>query len=314
MEHARPPAELSLEGGPTARSELWRQWRKLFEVFLKAAGVSKEPKEVQASLLVNLIGPAEYEVYATFTFGENESEDDIKCILQKFDKYFGAKSNITVRRYKFFTRNQEDQENIDQYVTALRLLSQQCEFGDSHENLIRNKIVCGIVNNKVRDRLLRTDELTLSKAIQICQAAEITKEESVCIDGGLEEVQVNAVSRLRDGVWASGRRARGCRGGSVRPGPARDSSARAAPARHSSARAEPVRDSPGRAGPVRNGASGRACDYCGSARCSSGNRCPARDAVCFVCDNIGHFSRVCKQKESVGKVLNLNVDPTEPSL
>lgn len=122
-------------------------------------------------------------MYTTFTFNEGESEDDIDCVLKKFDKYFGAKPNITVRRFKFFTRNQEDGENVDQYVTALRVLSQQCEFGELQESLLRDKIVCGIVNNTVRDRLLRTDDLTLNKTIQMCQAAEMSKEESKCIEG-----------------------------------------------------------------------------------------------------------------------------------
>lgn len=210
MEHARPPAELSLDGGPATRSEAWRKWRKMFEVFLKASGVSSEAKEVQASLLVNLIGPAGYEVYTTFAYGDGESEDDINSLLNKFDKYFGTKPNITVRRFKFFTRNQEEGENIDQYVTALRVLSQQCEFGELHESLLRDKIVCGVRNNTVRDRLLRTDDLSLSKAVQICQAAEMSKEESLCIDGTSASVQVNAVQD--GGVGAGGGSARGARG------------------------------------------------------------------------------------------------------
>lgn len=276
MEHARPPAELSLDGGPAARAESWRQWRKLFEVFLKASGVSKEPKEIQASLLVNLIGSAGYEVYTTFMFQDGETEDDIDCVLKKFDNYFGTKPNITVTRYKFFSRNQVDGENIDQYVTALRLLSKQCDFDNLQESLLRDRIVCGIVNNTVRDRLLRTEDLTLSKAIQICQAAEISKEERVCIDGkSSEEVEVNAMSER----GARGRRGRGGRGwrgaGAGRP---------RAPA---------------------------ACASCGSARCAGGDRCPARHALCFVCDKKGHFSRVCAEKKVMRRVLNLSVDSTE---
>lgn len=275
MEHARPPAELALDGGPAARSDAWHKWRKLFEVFLKASGVSKEPKEVQASLLVNLIGSAGYEAFTTFTFDEGESEDNINCLLEKFDKYFGTKPNITVRRFKFFTRNQEDGENIDQYVTSLRVLSQQCEFSELHESLLRDKIVCGIVNNTVRDRLLRTDDLSLSKAIQICQAAEMSKEESQCIDGVSAGVQVNAV---QTGSSArGGRRARGRRGaGAAGPRPARMQRS--------------------------------TCELCGSGWCHGGERCPARNAKCYVCEKKGHFSRVCEQKKAIRKVLNLSVE------
>ncbi|KAL4720153.1 hypothetical protein ACJJTC_015080 [Scirpophaga incertulas] len=295
MEHARPPAELSLEGGPAMRSESWRKWRKLFEVFLKASGVSKEAKDVQASLLVNLIGPAGYEVYTTFTYEKGESEDDIECLMRKFEEHFNTKPNITVRRFKFFSRNQDENESIDEYVTALRMLSQQCEFSDLQESLIRDKIVCGIVNNKVRDRLLRTEELTLSKTIQICQVAELSKEEGLCIDGSSDSAQVNAMSasgsyrerghfrtggRWRRGGGAGGRGSRGVRGGGggamgLRP---------------------------------RSEAAGRdVCASCGSARCAAGDKCPARYAMCFMCDQMGHYSRVCERKKAMREVLNLSV-------
>ncbi|CAG9088221.1 unnamed protein product [Plutella xylostella] len=76
MEHARPPSELSLEGGPAARADAWRKWYKQFNVFMKASGACKEPKDVQASLLVNLIGPDGYDIYSTFKFIKEEDRDD----------------------------------------------------------------------------------------------------------------------------------------------------------------------------------------------------------------------------------------------
>lgn len=301
MEHARPPAELVLEGGPAARSEAWRKWKKLFELFIKASGVSKEPKEVQASLLVNLIGPAGYDVFITFTYEKGESEDDIHCVLKKIDSYFGGKPNITVRRYKFFSRNQEEGENIDQYLTALRIISQQCEFGGLEESLLRDKIVCGIRNNTVRDRLLRTDDLTLPKAMQICQAAEISNEESQCIGGPSEVLEVNEVRGNRDAGarYAKGRWRRGAPhgrgGGNASDGGNASGGGNVSGGGNASGGARPR--------PVAHRVS---CSSCGR-RCFGGDRCPAINALCFVCDKRGHFSRVCKQKKAISKVLNLNV-------
>ncbi|CAF4745916.1 unnamed protein product [Pieris macdunnoughi] len=80
MEHARPPGELAVEGGPAERADAWRKWRKQFEVFLIASGVSKESEEIQASLLVNLIGPSGYEIFSTFTYLKDESEHKLKCL------------------------------------------------------------------------------------------------------------------------------------------------------------------------------------------------------------------------------------------
>ncbi|CAG5049744.1 unnamed protein product [Parnassius apollo] len=101
----------------------------------------------------------------------------------------------------------------------------------------------------------------LSKVIQICQAAEISKEESLCIDSNeAESGQVDAVQGNRRGArgWRSGRgrtqTASTSRGGRA------VGAAQAAPAA-----AEP-------------------CVRCGCVRCAGGYKCPARQARCFVCD------------------------------
>ena len=51
----------------------------------------------------------------------------------------------------------------------------ECEFEALHESLIRDIIICGINDNRLRERLLREPELTLQKTIQIGHAAEETK-------------------------------------------------------------------------------------------------------------------------------------------
>lgn len=218
MEHARPPPELNVEGSAATRAEAWKKWWKQFSVFLKASGVSKEAKDVQACLLVNLIGAEGYEIFSTFTYTKDESAEDIDCVKKKFDNHFGTKVNVTMLRFKFFTRNQNSGETASQYVTALKLLSQGCEFELLCDGLIRDRLVCGISSNVVRDRLLRTDGLTLEKAIQVCEAHEISSEEGRQIEqaqtSGSSSVQVDAVGRT-----GAGRRARGRRGArGARPG------------------------------------------------------------------------------------------------
>ena len=47
-----------------------------------------------------------------------------------------------------------------------------CEFGAIKDDLIRDRIVCGTISERVKDRLLREDKLTLDKAISVCRADE----------------------------------------------------------------------------------------------------------------------------------------------
>ncbi len=52
-----------------------------------------------------------------------------------------------------------------------------CSFGDLSDSLVRDQIVTGILNDKVRESLLRENELTLEKTINICRAAEASKSQ-----------------------------------------------------------------------------------------------------------------------------------------
>ncbi|XP_061710675.1 uncharacterized protein K02A2.6-like [Cydia pomonella] len=212
MEHARPPPELCLEGGPAARAEAWRRWYTQFQVFLKASGVYKETSDVQASLLVNLIGSEGYNVYLTFRFTKDENRDDLQTLVDKFNDHFGTKQNETMARFKFFSRNQESGESIDEYVTALKILAQQCEFKDLEESLMRDRIVCGVASSKVRDRLLRAEDLTLEKAVKITQANEMSSEEKRQIEGS--KVAVAASSSAVDVLYGTSGQFAG--GGGVR--------------------------------------------------------------------------------------------------
>ncbi|CAK1554171.1 unnamed protein product [Leptosia nina] len=191
MEHARPPSALSMaEGGPVSRADAWKRWKQQFMIFLKASGVQTEPASVQSG----------FDVYETFTFEKEEDKDDICVLLKKFDAYFDTKGNITLTRYKFFTRVQEDGESIQQYVTALRLISKYCNFACLEEELIKDRIVCGVRNHAIRDRLLRCEDLSLDKAIKICQAEEVSRESDTQLRAsvsGQSAVQCDRVAARR---------------------------------------------------------------------------------------------------------------------
>lgn len=279
MEHARPPQELCLEGNSVSRADAWKRWKMQFELFLKASGVQKEKGDVQASLLINLIGPEGFEIYETFKFEKESERDDVKILMEKFDNYFGVKNNIILARYNFFKRNQEVAETINQYVTSLRILAKKCDFRDLENELIRDRVVCGIKSSIVRDRLLRHEELTLDSAVKICQVQEISNDnirllENPCTSKGSAQVEINAV-RVRDNGGSRGR----CRGVPWRRG--RSWASPAAPARF----VRRLPDLP--------------CERCGG-NCTDPASCPALITKCYNCQNKGHLAKMCQLKKNDG--------------
>ncbi|XP_059046957.1 uncharacterized protein LOC131842442 [Achroia grisella] len=278
MEHARPPPELSMDGSPVGRADAWKRWKTQFLLFIKASGVHKEETGVQASLLINLIGADGFDVYQTFAFESDTQRDDVNILIKKFDEHFGVKTNVTLARYNFFTRNQSEGESIIQYVTALKLLSKNCEFLTLEFDLIRDRMTirsqtCGITNIAVRDRLLRSEDLTLEKAINICQADEVSAD-------GRRQLESSSGTPSSSG-----------------PGPALVSAVRARGSRgRSSSRARAPRYSvTNRRGNSHNMHTVANCPRCGAQRCEP-TTCPALNIQCYVCHNYGHFARMCQVK------------------
>ena len=56
---------------------------------------------------------------------------------------------------------QKENETFEQFVTDLKIKSQSCNFGSLSTSLIKDQIVIGIANKKVKERLLREYDLDL---------------------------------------------------------------------------------------------------------------------------------------------------------
>lgn len=69
-------------------------------------------------------------------------------------------------------------ETIDQYVTELRHRSKTCKLGELTDSLIIDRIVWGIPDNRLRERLLREQDLDLEKVLLLCRAAETVKTQA----------------------------------------------------------------------------------------------------------------------------------------
>ena len=102
-------------------------------------------------------------------------------MIRKFDQYL--KVNETYERYVFRTRLQHEGESI-LHVTDLKHKSKRCNYGILEESLIRDQIVLGTLNLKVKGKILSNDDLDLEKAVFICQASEVAKPQIQAMTDG----------------------------------------------------------------------------------------------------------------------------------
>ena len=87
--------------------------------------------------------------------------------IKTFDQHFLGQTQEFFERFQFNRRNQESGESIDEYVSVLRNMAKTCGFCDCmRELLIMDRLLLGILDDKTREELLSTHNLTLVKAIE----------------------------------------------------------------------------------------------------------------------------------------------------
>ncbi len=194
MDRIEPPKALNFAGNV---AENWRRFRQAWNFYLAVADPDEDRSEkYKASLLLTVLGEEARDIYSAFVWTSERDKMDVDKILEKFQQYCEPKKNITYQRYCFFTCNQKTGQTIDQYLSELRQKAHSCEFSTLEDGLLRDRIVCGILNSSVRERLLRENKLTLGKAVDTCRASEIASSQAKQLNSA--EKQVDAVRRKKN--------------------------------------------------------------------------------------------------------------------
>ena len=219
----------------------------------------QEPEAVQVATLLSVVGAEARKVFATFTgWASDTDQNKIQPVLQKFAAYCQPLKNVPFERCKFYYRMQESGESYDHYRTALRQLEERCEFESITPNqILRYRLVFGIRDSKVRERLLREKNLSLEKTDEICRSHEtMVQQMKVVGDADLrfaDAGNVNAVSKKPKG--GKRRRGRGSRNANTR---------------------------------------GNSCEFCGREHdLAKRENCPAFGKSCNKCGKKNHFANVC---------------------
>ena len=257
MEQLKQPPEMDFAvSDVTNLPEKWRKWKHTAELYLSLAMPNKSEKE-KCQAFLYIIGQQGRDIYETLNFSEDE-KFKLEPMFEKFERYCKPKQNVSVERYKFNTLAQGT-STIDQYITNLRLIAKNCNYGDLEDEFLRDRIVCGVTSEVMRERLLREEELTLTKALKICRAVEEAKKH-VKLMG--EEPAVHEVNTRRKGKGNQRRKSsKSSQAGSTKPD-------------------------------TKESQEFTACGKC--ARKHAPRQCPAYGQECHQCGKRNHFSKCCR--------------------
>ena len=104
-------------------------------------------------------------VWITTQFGRPAKPSSLyfKTIVETLQKHLSPRPLLIAERFRFHKRNQLEGETVSSYLAELKKLLLYCEFGTNLNDVLRDRLVCGLHNELIQKRLLSEPDLSLQK-------------------------------------------------------------------------------------------------------------------------------------------------------
>ena len=119
-------------------------------------------------------GPATYQLIRSFLAPVKPTSKTFAKLVTLVQEHQQPTPSPIVQRFNFNSRVQHAEESISEFVAKLRKLAEHvhCEYGESLDEMLRDRIVCGCKDKKLQCRLLAATDLTYAKALSTAKAME----------------------------------------------------------------------------------------------------------------------------------------------
>ncbi|UYV66480.1 hypothetical protein LAZ67_4001837 [Cordylochernes scorpioides] len=249
----------------------WPNWIKRFERFRKASELKSKKEEEQVNALIYILGEKAEDALISFNLTEIEI-NNYETVVKKFEEHFIGKRNVIFERAQFNRRYQQDGEAVEEYIRVLHKMAENCNYGSLKEEMIRDRIVVGVKNLQLSEKLQLEPNLTLERAIQAaCQTECVKQQQTILRSTTTQAANVDQVYEKK----LPPRRFNSTNGKG-------DASKKSKFQKWSK--------------PEKSG-----CIRCGASKFHPYKDCPAKEVKCHKCKKVGHFAKVCYNK-TVGQV------------
>ena len=120
-------------------------------------------------IFLTVIGNETYSLSRNLLAPESPAGKAVKTLSETLTDHLKPQPLIIAERYKFYFRDQSENETITEYLAELRKLTLNCEFKDYLDQALKDRFVCGLQNNNIWRRLYAETKFTLKSAIELAK-------------------------------------------------------------------------------------------------------------------------------------------------
>ena len=172
-----PKEYLPYPGEPVLPFKLWIN---VFDNFisLQETNTSDERKN---RFLFNLLGLEGIRIFSAHPIADKMATSTHDAFRSAVVTIFQRPVNPFKAYFDFEQRRQTPTETTSEYITALRSLMSDCDFGGRENHHLAIRLVCGCYNKDTQRKLLACPTIDLDEVIRVMQADETALQSSACI-------------------------------------------------------------------------------------------------------------------------------------
>ena len=126
--------------------EDWTSYAECLELYFTVNDITDRK---QQAILLSVCGAETYRLIRDLVAPPKHTEKTFADLIKIVKNHQQPTPSTIVQRFYFNTRIQEMEETVSEFVAGLRRLSECCQFAATLDDMLRDRLVCGI-----RDRRL----------------------------------------------------------------------------------------------------------------------------------------------------------------
>ena len=186
-------------GDPSNVGRRWRKWLKIFCLYADSKVQiiqvdSADNKVHRRALLLHSTGEDVQEIFETLA--DTGAAADYAKAEKALNDYFIPKVNSTYQNHVFRSMEQQDGETVAQFMTKLKQVVKDCDYGDQSDNQIRDQVVQRCKSHALRRKLSEKGEnLTLALLLKTAATYKAVQSQLASMEGGQHTVSLIRDSR-----------------------------------------------------------------------------------------------------------------------
>uniref|UniRef100_A0A8C6XYR5 CCHC-type domain-containing protein n=1 Tax=Naja naja TaxID=35670 RepID=A0A8C6XYR5_NAJNA len=172
-------------------AEDWESYADRFQMYLEGNDLANISEKRKRAVFLTHCGPAVFKMAKALVGAADMKVMEWPDLEKLLRAHYAPQVSCLIKRHEFYRRDQEESENVNDFVASLRDIVGACAF-NSLEEAMRDRFVLGLKDKVLQSKLLLKPKITLKEAIEEASSAEATKSSAAAMK------KINKASRHPD--------------------------------------------------------------------------------------------------------------------